>query len=153
MLAYFILGIFFLFVMVLAAGAAMDAIEHISEKLSINKIFLSSVLIGISAALPEMAIAIAASIEGKPLIALGNVLGANMANLGLVVGATVIVARVVPVVGDNMRGSLWITMAAIVAPYMLISDGGLGRLDGAILLFGYLLYLNYFVKTNGVVLK
>lgn len=131
----------------------MDAIEHLAKKYSLNKLFFSTILIGLSAALPEIGIALSAGFENKPLIALGNVYGANLANLGLVVGIAVIVAGVVPIVGEYVRGSLWVTLGAIILPYMLMLDGGLSRLDGLILLLGYLLYLNYVVKTNGIIVK
>ena len=153
MVAIIILAIAFILVMMLATGVMVNVVEEVVNKQKTKKILLSTVALSLVAASPEIAIAISASFQGTPLVALGNAIGANIANLGLVVGGLVAFVGVVPVVGEYAKGSLWITVALALLPFMLMSDGSLSRFDGAALLFGYLLYLNYIIKSNWIELK
>lgn len=147
------MAIGFILVMILATGVMVDVVEEWANKLKVKKMFLATVLLSLVAAAPEIAIALAASFENVPLVALGNTLGANLANLGLVVGGLVAIVGVVPVVGEYAKNGLWITIALALLPFMLMTDGGLSRFDGVTLLFGYLLYLNYVIKSNWLELK
>ncbi len=153
MVGIFLLAIAFILVMMLATGVMVSVVEEWVNSQKKKKIFLTTILLALIAAAPEIAIAIAASLEGKPLMALGNAVGANLANLGLVVGGLVAIVGVVPVVGEYAKGSLWITFTLSLLPFMLMSDGSLSRFDGVVLIFGYLLYLNYVIKSNRIELK
>jgi len=129
-------------VMVIATGVAINQFEKVAVDLRVRKLLLASLLVGLSTSLPELFIALASSFEGNPQIALGDLMGANIANLSWVIGGAAIVGRVIPVVGDYLRGDLWVTMVLALTPFLLMLDGGLSRLDGVILIFGYLLYVN-----------
>lgn len=153
MVGIIILIVAFVLVMVVSTGVMVDVLEEWVKGIRNRRMFLSSMLLAVAAAAPEIALAIAASIEGKPLVALGNAIGANLANLGLVVGGLVALVGVIPVVGEYVSSSLWVTISLAILPFMLMTDGNLSRFDGAALLFGYLLYLNYLIKSNWIELK
>ncbi|KKS64720.1 MAG: K+-dependent Na+/Ca+ exchanger related-protein, partial [Candidatus Collierbacteria bacterium GW2011_GWF2_42_51] len=63
----------------------VDILERYVFRLPIKKNKVTAILIGFSLALPELFVGIAAALDGKPQIALGTVVGANMANLSLVI--------------------------------------------------------------------
>lgn len=153
MVGYFILAIFFVLVIVISSGTMMNVAEMWFQKAKHSRIFFATVALGLVAALPEIAIVLAATIQNNPHIALGNSLGANIANIGLVVGVMVAVIGVVPVVGEYLSINLWMTVVMALLPFLLMVDGDLSRFDGTTLLFGYLLYLYFEIKANMFELK
>jgi len=129
-------------VMIIATGVAINQFEKLAVDLRVRKLLLASLLVGLSTSLPELFIALASSFDGTPQVALGDLMGANIANLSWVIGGAAIVGRVIPVVGDYLREDLWVTMVLALTPFLLMMDGSLSRLDGVVLIFGYLLYVN-----------
>lgn len=86
---------------------------------------------------PELAVAVVSANEGVPQIAFGNVLGANIVNVGLAIGlALVIAAMQVPRL--SVQRDLWAAALAPAATLLVVLDGTVSRVDGAILilLFG-----------------
>ena len=65
---------------------------------------LTVVSVGTSA--PEILVAMAATLEGNPLLAVGNAIGSNIANIGLVLGVTAIVAPLPSPSGCGARSCL-----------------------------------------------
>ena len=130
----------------IATGVAMDVLMKLSHQVRARKIFLASVIVGLSVSLPELFIGISASLVGAPQLAIGDLIGANLSNLSWVIGGAALVGGVIPVVGDYIAEDLWITMILVLTPFLLMADGNLNRFDAMILLFGYLLYTNDMIK-------
>ena len=94
---------------------------------------LTVVAVGTSA--PEILVAVVASLEGNPLLAVGNAIGSNIANIGLVLGTTAIVT-VLPFSKPVLRNELpWLIMATLLALFVLY-DLQLSIVDGVLLLTG-----------------
>ncbi|KKT45999.1 MAG: Na+/Ca+ antiporter, CaCA family [Candidatus Collierbacteria bacterium GW2011_GWF2_44_15] len=146
MLANLLIGGALVAVMVLATGIAIDQFEKLSTDIKVKKLLLATVIIGLSTSLPELFITVTSGLSGEPQIALGDLMGANIANLSWVIGGAALVGKAIPVVGEYIREDLWITMILAMAPFLLMIDGTLGRFDGVILIFGYLLYLSDLVE-------
>ena len=109
-------------------GAAAIAVHRGVSQLVIG---LTVVALGTSA--PEMAVAIFASFEGNPLLAVGNAIGSNIANIGLVLGATALVTPLPFSSGvrtEELRWVLAVTLLAVV----LLFDLHLSVIDGLILI-------------------
>ncbi len=92
-------------------------------------------------ALPELFVVLAAILENRSTLAIGNLLGANIADLSLVVGLTVLVGGSLAVVGDFLRWEMAVAFLTAAAPILLLADGVLSRFDGLILVVIYLIYL------------
>lgn len=129
----------------LAVGAELLVRGSVTVASSIG---ISERIIGLTVAamgtsLPELAASVAAARRGELTIALSNVFGSNIFNILGVLGATSVVFRV-PV--NPMAASLdnWAMLAicAIVFP-MMIWGKKLGRLDGVLLLTGFVAYMSY----------
>ena len=153
MVGLIVLAVAFILVMVLSTGVMVSVVEEWASKLKNKKIFLATVILALVGAAPEMAIAISSAVSGIPLVGLGNAIGANLANLGLVVAGLVVFVGVIPVVGEYANKILWLTVFLAVLPFILFMDGDLTRFDGVALLFGYLVYLYFVIKTNKIELK
>ena len=107
---------------------------------------LTVVSLGTSA--PEILVALAAAIEGTPLLAVGNAIGSNIANIGLVLGVTALIAPL-PFSQTVLKTELpWLLGATFLA-LVLLFDLVLSRIDGLILLAGLAAILYRLVRANG----
>ena len=61
---------------------------HLARVLKISPFVIGATVIAFGTSAPELAVAILASLEGTPELAMGNVIGSNIANIGLVLGLT-----------------------------------------------------------------
>ena len=90
---------------------------------------------------PELAVSIGAANSGAPDIALGNVVGSNITNVLLILGVSALIAPLI-VARQLIRVDVPIMLGVSVLALVLALDGGIGRVDGAILaalLVGYTL--------------
>lgn len=82
---------------------------------------------------PELAIAINASLDGTPQIALGDALGANIVNISLILGIALIISRI-KVPRDIARRDIPVAVAGPILIGIFVMDGEVSRLEGLILL-------------------
>ncbi len=146
-----LMGLILLVLIVLSSGVVVDVLERFVFQLPIKKKAITSILIGFSLALPELFVGIAAAFDGKPQIALGNVVGANMANLSLIIGGLALSVGVVPVLGEYLEKDLWLTIVFALMPFVLLFDGTISRFDGGLLIAMYFIYIFFLSKNKGVV--
>lgn len=89
---------------------------------------------------PELSVAVNSALEGRPEIALGDVLGSNVVNVALVLGIALTFASILVGRGTVIRDY----PAALMAPILvgvLALDGTLGVVDGAVLLLVFTAWL------------
>ncbi|WP_437632913.1 calcium/sodium antiporter [Sorangium sp. So ce854] len=91
---------------------------------------LTVVAYGTSA--PELTVSLAAVLEGRGAIALGNAIGSNIANLGLILGVTALISPPRVEGGLIWREIPFLVGTAAAVPLLLI-DGSMSRLEGALL--------------------
>jgi cation:H+ antiporter len=142
-------GIILLLLMVLASGVVVDVFEKFAFRLPVKKQTLAAMLVGFALALPELFVGIASAVDGKPQIALGNIVGANMANLSLIVGGVAIAASVVPIVGEYLQKDLWITIGLALLPFMMLMNGVISKFEGIILIGLYFVYAFFLFSGKG----
>jgi cation:H+ antiporter len=107
-----------------------------------GKIAAASILVALSTSLPELFVTLASVVEKKPEIALGTLLGSNVADLSIIIGGATLLAGSLPIVGEYWRFELAAAFVAGISPILLMMDGGLSRMDGAILIVIYIIYLS-----------
>jgi len=147
-----VIGLILLVLIVLSSGVVVDVFERVVLRLPIKKNRVIPILIGFSLALPELFVGIAAALDGKPQMALGTVVGANMANLSLIIGGLAIIASVIPVVGEYVKKDLWVTIGLALMPFFLLMDGRISRSEGGLLILLYFVYA-FFLSNEKVSLK
>jgi cation:H+ antiporter len=147
-----VIGLVLLLLIVLSSGVVVDVLERVVLRLPIKKNRVIPILIGFSLALPELFVGIAAALDGKPQMALGTVVGANMANLSLIIGGLAIFASVIPVVGEYIEKDLWVTIGLALMPFFMLFDGTISMVEGGVLIAVYFVYA-FFLSKEKVVLK
>ncbi|MEM1089534.1 MAG: calcium/sodium antiporter [Pseudomonadota bacterium] len=115
------------------AGAAATA-----RNLGVSPLIIGLTVIGFGTSAPEMVVSGVAALRGNPGLAVGNAVGSNIANIALILG---VAASIYPlqIHSDTLRREYPILLVVSVLALVLMLDQNLGRIDGAILLFGLLL--------------
>jgi cation:H+ antiporter len=128
----------------LVKGASRIALHF---KLSPMVIGLTVVGFGTSA--PELLVSLQAALEGKPEIAIGNVVGSNIANILLILGVSALIAPLI-IPAQKLWRDLAIMLAATAILWGMLLGPSISRLDGAILFAGLLVFLYVAFKFGGV---
>ncbi|MFT6928106.1 MAG: cation:H+ antiporter [Psychromonas sp.] len=113
-----------------------------AKRLGVSPLLSGLVIVGFGTSAPELVVSVNAAIEGRPDIAIGNVVGSNIGNILLVLGICAVITplAVKPLV---LRRDAATVVAASILFVILILVGGstLGRTDAAIFLVALVSYL------------
>ena len=137
---YLGLILFFSFLLIKASDILLINLTSIARRTRLGQFAVTSFLMALATSLPELFVGIAAALEGKPNLSLGNVIGSNIANLSLVIGAAALMAGTVAVRGTFLRRDVFYAFLAGAAPMLLLFDKKLSQIDGLILLTLYGFY-------------
>jgi cation:H+ antiporter len=122
--------------------------ERIALRFDISEYVIGATLIALGTSLPEMAASIAASYNGKPEIAVSNVIGSNILNITLVLATVFLLAKHINPHRDFFaKDSSWALFPVLIFVVMAM-EGSFTRIDGILLLALMLAYL-LFLKNNG----
>ena len=131
-------------VLIWGADVIIDQSERIALKFKIPEFIIGATLIALGTSLPEMAASIAASYNGKPDIAIANVIGSNILNITLVLSTVFLISKNINPARDFFaKDSTWALVPVLVF-VLMIFDGVISRFDASLLLLlmgAYLLFL------------
>jgi cation:H+ antiporter len=131
-------------VLIWGADVIIDQSERIALKFKIPEFIIGATLIALGTSLPEMAASIAASYNGKPDIAIANVIGSNILNITLVLATVFLISKKINPTRDFFaKDSTWALVPVLIF-ILMIFDGMISRFDAALLLLlmgAYLLFL------------
>lgn len=123
-------------------GAASTALRY-----KVSPLIIGVVIIGFGTSSPEMIVAVMASLEGNPGLAIGNAVGSNITNIGLVLGVTALLAPII-VKSSVLKRELPVLLVVTALGIALLLDHKLGVWDGVILLTTLVGVLVWMLKTN-----
>ena len=122
--------------------------ERIALRFNISEYVIGATLIALGTSLPEMAASVAASLNGKPEIAVSNVIGSNILNITLVLAGVFLLAkRITPHRDFFAKDSSWALFPVLIFVVMAL-QGVFDRVDGILLLVIMGAYL-LFLRNNG----
>jgi len=140
----FVIFVIAMGVLIWGAEMLINQSERIALKFKIPEFIIGATLIALGTSLPEMAASIAASMNGKPDIAIANVIGSNILNITLVLATVFIISKKINPSRDFFaKDSTWALVPVLVFILMIL-DGVISRFDAALLLLlmgAYLLFL------------
>lgn len=110
---------------VLGAAAA-------ARNFGVSPLVIGLTIVGFGTSAPEFLVSSIAAATGSPDLCVGNAIGSNITNVTLVLGVAALVAPM-DVKGTILRRELPVLVACMLVASMLMLDGDLGRIDGAIL--------------------
>ncbi|MEA1990537.1 MAG: calcium/sodium antiporter [Pseudomonadota bacterium] len=125
----------------------IDGAASTAKHLSISPLVIGVVVLGFGTSMPEVVVAILASLDNSPGLAVGNAVGSNIANIGLVLGFTALIAPIV-VKSSILKRELPVLLAISIGAYLLVLDGHLGFYDGIILVIALIAVMGWMIKGN-----
>ncbi len=123
-------------------GAASTAVH-----MNISPLIIGVVVLGFGTSAPEILVAILASVDNSPSLAIGNVVGSNIANIGLVLGVTAMVSPIV-IKSSLLKREFPMLLAISLIGILLMLDKDLDITDGFILLTLLLIVMTWMIRAN-----
>ena len=120
----------------------------IAHRLGVSDLIIGLTIVAIGTSLPELASSIVAVRQGQSDLALGNVLGSNLFNTLAVVGIAGVIhpTRIAPeVLMQAMPVMALFTVSLFVIGFGFRGPGRINRIEGLLLLGGYLSYTIYLI--------
>ena len=127
--------------LLIAGGEALvRGASAIARAFRLSPMVIGLTIVGFGTSAPELLVSLEAALGGQPGLAIGNVVGSNIANLLLILGISAVMAPlVIPI--RKMYRDIAFMLAAVGLMWIMLLDGVIGRVDGAILLCGLIGFL------------
>lgn len=109
----------------------------------VSALVIGMTIVALGTSMPELLVSVQAALAGKSDLAIGNVIGSNIANIGLILGATGLITPLV-VQAILLRREIPILILITAGTFVLVADGRVSRLDGAVLLTGFVKFNLFF---------
>ena len=146
-----------LVVLIKGAGFLVEGASVIASRFGISPLTIGLTVVSLGTSMPEMLVSLTSALQNKPDLAIANVIGSNIANVLLVLGFAAII-RPLPVRNSTVVSEIPFSLSAalllgFLANAHLFSEYpelSISHLDGAILLFFFLLFMLYVYKTSKI---
>lgn len=131
------------------ADALIKASAALAKRLGVSDFVVGVTVVAFGTSAPELFASVGAVLEGRPDLAVGNVVGSNIANILLILGAGGLIAPIA--ITRRVRFveiPVMVGVTALALAFML--DDSVGRIEGGVLVAGLVAYVIFAVK-GGVV--
>jgi cation:H+ antiporter len=142
--------LFFVGLALLVAGGdgLVRGAVALAERFRISPLVIGLTIVGFGTSAPELMVSVQAALGGQPGIAIGNVVGSNTANILLILGLSAAIGPIVAQFAGIRRDLAWMLGAsAVLVP--MFWDGGVSRIEGAILFAGIITYIVVCLRQAG----
>jgi cation:H+ antiporter len=116
-------------------------------RLGISPLVVGLTVVAFGTSSPELAVSIGSAWSGEADLALGNVIGSNIFNVLFILGLAALITPLV-VVQQLIRLDVPVMIGSTVLLLLLALDGGISRLDGALLASGAVAYTWFLVRQS-----
>ena len=117
----------------------------LAQKFGVSPLVVGLTVVAFGTSAPELVISALASLEGRPDVAVGNVMGSTAANVGLIVGLGALIRPIAVHRRVIVRETPLVIIVLSLVMVLSLNDA-LGRLDGFVLVSGWALYLFFLLK-------
>ena len=135
---------------IFGAEYLVDGASAIARRCKVSEFVIGLTIVGMGTSAPELVVSLVGAFEGNADIAVGNVVGSNIFNTLLILGVTALLMPIAITPGNrkvdipmNIGVSLLVLGLGMTAALLHFGDNMLSRVDAAILLVLFLLYIWY----------
>jgi cation:H+ antiporter len=135
-----------LVVLVLSSRLLVWGATDIARALGISDLVIGLTIIAVGTSLPELAASVMSARKGEDDMAVGNIIGSNMFNLLAVLALPGLIAPSVlepAVLWRDFPIVLALTVALFIMAYGFTGPGRINRLEGGLLLVGFVAYMSW----------
>jgi len=113
----------------------------IAESFGLSEAFIGLTLVAVGTSLPELSISVIAAVRRHADVAIGNILGSNIFNLLGILGISALL-QPLPVHERILQFDQWVMLGTSLALLLFLYTGGrLSRIEGGLLMLGYVVYV------------
>ncbi|OYT32208.1 hypothetical protein DRJ22_01825 [Candidatus Woesearchaeota archaeon] len=138
---YSIICVVSLLVVLRAADLALYGISNYAKKLGVSQYLIGFLVVSVGTSLPELVAAITGAVQKQTALIMGTILGSNISDLTLILGVLVIVGKTIKLEEPVVGKTFFRTVLLVLLPLVLVLDGRLSRLDGFVLVSGFIAYI------------
>jgi cation:H+ antiporter len=120
--------------------ALVRGASSVARHFHLSPMVIGLTIVGFGTSAPELLVSLQAALEGKPEIAIGNVVGSNIANILLILGISAVIAPLV-IPARRMWRDLSFMLAATAILWAMLLGTEITRTYGAVLFAGLLVFL------------
>lgn len=132
-------------VLVYGADRFVAGAASLAHNGGVSPLVIGLTIVGFGTSAPELLVSSVAAARGAADLGVGNAIGSNVTNVALVLGLATFVSPL-RVASDVLRRDLPLLFGAMGLAAWMLSDGMLGRAEGAVLLGALALYLAWLVR-------
>lgn len=140
---------------VFGADALVDGASSVARRFGLSEFVIGLTIVGMGTSAPEMVVSFIGAFQGNADIAIGNVVGSNIFNTLLILGLTALILPMAVTPSNKKRDipvNIFVTALLVVLglekTFFGIGNDGLSRIDGAILMTVFILYMVMSFKGN-----
>ena len=139
------------FMLVRGADWFVDGSSGIADRFGVPQLVIGLTIVAMGTSAPEAAVSITAVLKGNAEITIGNIVGSNILNILIILGITATITTLAvarSTVRIEIPYMIFITVVLLLAG---MSGNVVGRGEGAMLWFLFLIYLGYllYMAMNG----
>lgn len=124
----------------------VNGAKSLATALGVSQRVIGVTVVSVGTSIPELAASIIAVIKKEKAISLGNLIGSNIFNILAVLGITALITPIKLVDKGMLKFDIWfmLAFALILLPLVFMPQKlRLGRLAGAVLVLGYLVFVAF----------
>lgn len=134
--------------LIVGSNVMLHGALEIAEQFSLPPVLIGLTLIAIGTSLPELTICLIAAVRGHGDVAVGNILGSNIFNILGVLGISALV-KPLSISPQIISFDQWVMLGAAVALFIfLLGTRRLNRLEGLLLVAGYVVYVTFVYRIS-----
>ena len=124
--------------------------SSLARSLGVTPVVIGLTVVAFGTSAPELVVSVVSSIQGKSMIAVGNVVGSNICNIALILGVSA-VFQPITCHASVVKRDIPIMIGVSLYLLVLSLNSTIGRFEGATLFGGIILYtfFNYYNARKG----
>jgi cation:H+ antiporter len=133
--------------LVIGAEALVRGATQAAERLGISPLVVGLTVVAFGTSAPELAVSLDAVWSGEAALATGNAVGSNIFNVLGILGAAALITPLSVSTG-LIRRDVPLLVLLSAAVWLLAADGAIGRVDGALLVTGLVVYTATLIRAS-----
>lgn len=129
------------FILAFASKKLVFSLTKIARFLGWKEFVVAFFAMALAASVSNFSVGISSAFHGIPQLSLSDVIGGNIIDLSLVVALGVLISRNgLKSSGRTIQGSAVFVILITILPLILMFDGTISRVDGAVLILSFFIY-------------
>lgn len=147
MMQYFLL-VLGLVMIVRSADVLIDSTSKIAKRYGVSSFVIGITVVAFGTSAPELAVGVISGITDTNQLTLGNIIGSSLSNTAMIVGISAIIMPLQVRESVVRREIPMLLGIQIILIIMLFDNGWLSRINGTILMIGFLAFMIYIIKDS-----